>query len=170
MEPPEPTPAPAPLPQGKVVVPSEGLEADLAATRAFLATRPHYERPRGEGLSAVEGLPSLSATTCAACHLEIYEEWRASVHAAAWTDLQYQGEIGKSDSRWLCLNCHTPLLVQQDLWPRGLVDGDVDRPIVSNNPVFDAALREEGITCVACHLAEAAIRVRGCRTPRHPTP
>lgn len=142
---------------GPVRVESEGLEADLAATQAFFASRPPYERPFATGLEQVEGLGDLSADTCRACHMEIHGEWQTSVHAQAWVDPQYQAEIGKSGNRWLCLNCHTPLLTQQDLWPRDLVDGDVERPVLAPNPVFDAELREQGITCAACHVRGDAI-------------
>lgn len=138
---------------GPLVVPSEGIERDLAATEAFLDTRPTVERPiRVTGLDGVQGVGSLSAEACGVCHAAIYDEWKVSVHAQAWVDPQYQAEISKSGNRWLCLNCHTPLLVQHDRWPRGLVDGDVERPILTENPLFDADLREEGITCTACHL------------------
>lgn len=149
---PEPA-APPPAQPGPVVVASEGLAADLAATRAFYDTRPTVERPiRVTGLDGVHGVGSLSATVCRGCHTEIYDEWQVSVHAQAWIDPQFQKEIDKSGNRWLCLNCHTPLLVQHDTWPRGLVDGDVERPILTPNPEFDADLRDEGITCTACHL------------------
>lgn len=124
---------------------------------AFFETRPPYERPLLTGFETVEGLGDLSAETCGACHTEIYAEWQTSVHAQAWVDPQYQAEIGKSGNRWLCLNCHTPLLTQQDQWPSGLVDGDVDQPIVAPNPDFDAELRDEGITCASCHVREGAI-------------
>ncbi|MFT5457731.1 MAG: hypothetical protein ACI9K2_004231 [Myxococcota bacterium] len=152
------SPAPEPAAQtGPRHVASEGLEADLAATQAFFATRPLIEQPLGTGITPVPGLPDLSARTCGTCHTELYEEWRVSVHAVAWIDPQYQGEIGKSGNRWLCLNCHTPLLVQQDLWPRGLVDDDVEQPILAPSAVFDADLRDEGITCAACHVRDGAI-------------
>jgi len=150
------TPAPAPeAPEatGPVELPSKGLDEDLAAHEAFIDTRPTYERPlRVTGLEKVEGLADLSARTCMACHTEIHAEWSVSVHAQAWVDPQYQKEIGKSGNRWLCLNCHTPLLTQQDTWPVGLLDDDVERPQLVPNPVYDAALREEGITCAACHV------------------
>jgi len=140
------------------MVPSEGLEADLARVQAFYEPRAAYERPlHVTGLEKVAGLPNLSASTCRACHEEIHAEWTTSVHAQAWIDPQYQGEIGKSGNRWLCLNCHTPLLTQMDLWPVGVIDGDIERPQLVDNPVFDEALRDEGITCAACHVRGDAI-------------
>ncbi len=137
------------------------LAAALEQTSAFHATRPIYETPLGDGQQVPEGVGSLSAVVCGACHVEIYAEWKLSVHAAAWTDRQYQEEIGKSGNRWLCLNCHTPLLVQHDKWPIGLTDEDVELPILVDNPGFDPALRDEGITCAACHVREGVIHGPG---------
>ena len=155
---------------GAVTVPSEGFEADLARTTEFLKTRPREERPlHVTGFEEVPGLPDLSAKTCAACHPDIAEQWKVSIHSQAWVDPQYQGEITKSGNRWLCLNCHTPLLSQHDQWPVGLIDDDVDRPKVVPNPKFDAALRDEGITCAACHVKDGAIRGPGLGgDPPHP--
>ena len=144
-------------PTGPEYVDSEGLEADLIATQAFFATRPKYEQAWDAGLTPVPGLPNLSAQTCGACHQELYKEWQQTVHSQAWIDPQYQAEIGKSGNRWLCLNCHTPLLVQQDFWPVGLVDDDVERPLLRKNSSYDATFRDEGITCAACHVDNGAI-------------
>lgn len=141
--------------------PEKSLDADLAAVRAFHATRPRYETPLDAGVTVPKGVGSLSARDCGACHTAIYEEWRVSTHAAAWTDRQFQAEIGKSGNRWLCLNCHTPLLVQHDVWPVGLEGDDLERPKLIPDPVFDAALREEGITCAACHVVDGVIHGPG---------
>ncbi len=161
----KPAPAPAPAPSGPlppVTVESQGLEADLARTEAFLDTRPTYERPfRVTGLEQVEGLADLSSNTCKACHDAIHAEWTTSVHAQAWIDPQYQKEIAKSGNRWLCLNCHTPLLTQMDRWPVGLQNGDVESPELVENPAYDEALRDEGITCAACHVQGDAIHGPG---------
>jgi hypothetical protein len=161
------SPTPSLAPQVLEAIP---LAQALTQSQAFLATRPEFETPLGVGLKTPPGLGSLSAESCGACHTEIYEEWRVSTHAAAWTDRQYQAEIGKSGNRWLCLNCHTPLLVQQDLWPVGLQDGDVEAPLLVPNPSYDASLREEGITCAACHVRDGAIHGPGLAdsTPPHP--
>lgn len=149
---------------GRVEVPSEGLKADLEASQSFFAGRPTYETPLATGLEQVPGVDGLSAAACGECHTAAYEEWRVSTHAMAWVDLQFQAEIGKSDNSWLCQNCHTPLMVQHERWPRGLVDGDVERPIVSPNPVFDADLQQEGITCAACHVRDGVVHGPGVAT------
>jgi hypothetical protein len=167
---PEPDPAPAAEPATPRLVESRGLDADLAATQAFSATRPTYEQPLGVGLEVPAAVGSLSAAACGACHPAILAEWQSSTHAHAWTDRQFQAEITKSGNRWLCLNCHTPLLVQQDRWPVGLQDGDVELPLLVDNPAFDAALRDEGITCASCHVRDGVIRGPGLvdSTPPHP--
>ncbi|MCA9494235.1 MAG: hypothetical protein KC656_27345 [Myxococcales bacterium] len=146
---------------GVVVERSQGVEADLIRVNRFLDTRPKVERPiREAGVGELDA-GGLSAESCGSCHPDQLDQWRLSVHAQAWVDRQFQAEIGKSDNRWLCLGCHTPLLVQQDRWPVGLVDGDVERPHLIDAPVYDAALRDEGITCAACHLRDGVIHGPG---------
>jgi hypothetical protein len=68
------------------------------------------------------------------------------------------------------MNCHTPLLNQQEYWPVGLKEEDVEKPILVKNPVFDAALREEGITCTACHLVEGQLHGPGFSNSTAPHP
>ena len=123
----------------------------------FYATRPPFERPLA-AQRVPRGLASLSSRECGRCHVEIYREWRQSVHAQAWTDLQFQGELGKQPGvRWLCVNCHTPLRNQIDSLVVALAGGDVERPTRRANPLFDANLQAEGITCAACHVREGAV-------------
>ena len=88
-------------------------------------------------------LPDLRAATCGACHGEIYQEWRVSTHAQAWTDRQLQAEMEKSGNRWLCANCHTPLLNQMESWAVGLEEDDVERPLYVDNPAFDGGFRDD---------------------------
>jgi hypothetical protein len=137
---------------------------------AFYATRPAPEQPKA-GLQAVpKGLPDLRSSTCGGCHPAMYEEWKVSTHAQAWTDRQFQAEITKSGNVWLCINCHTPLLQQMDRWAVGLHDNDVERPIYVENKAFDAALQQEGINCASCHARDGFIEgPTGRSTPAHPT-
>ncbi len=104
-----------------------------------------------------EGLTSLSSEQCGACHQEHYKEWKMSTHAHAWTDLQFQAEIKKESSPFMCINCHIPLQNQQEFIIEGLIDGDIYQPVKKKNPQFDRALQQEGITCAACHVRNNAI-------------
>ncbi len=98
------------------------------------------------------GLVSLKAEDCGTCHQEHYEEWKLSTHAHAWTDLQFQAELGKESSPFMCINCHIPLQNQQEYIVTGLINNDIYRPVKEKNPHFDPILQKEGITCASCHV------------------
>jgi len=104
-----------------------------------------------------KGIESLSSKGCAVCHQEIYEEWAASMHAKAYTDPLFQAYWRKDNNIWICLNCHTPLQNQQDFIITGLEKGDIKKPIKQKNEDFSHELREEGITCAACHVRDGVI-------------
>lgn len=104
-----------------------------------------------------EGLNSLSAESCGACHQDHYKEWEISTHAHAWTDEQFQSELTKESSPFMCINCHIPLQNQQEYIVTGLINGDVYQPVKEKNPHFDKALQLEGINCASCHVRDGAI-------------
>jgi hypothetical protein len=103
------------------------------------------------------GLNSLSAESCGVCHTNHYSEWLNSTHSKAWTDAQFQAEISKDNSPYLCLNCHIPLENQQELLIHGLFDDNIYRPKSSENKGFDRSLQLEGITCAVCHVRDGYI-------------
>jgi len=148
----------------------EDEPAGLSEAREFYAARPVEERPKGGFQTVPEGLPDLRAATCGGCHTAIYDEWRVSTHGLAWVDPQFQQEITKSGNRWLCNNCHTPLLNQMEQWAVGLDENDVEKPRYVPNPDYDPAFRDEGITCASCHVRGGVIEgPTGAATPAHAT-
>lgn len=104
-----------------------------------------------------DGLNSLSAESCGACHQDHYKEWQRSTHSQAWTDLQFQSEVKKESSPYLCINCHIPLENQQEYFIDGLWNGDIYEPAKRKNAYFDKKLQQEGITCAACHVRDNMI-------------
>jgi len=104
-----------------------------------------------------EGLSSLSSEQCGACHQDHYQEWKMSTHAHAWTDLQFQAELKKESSPFMCINCHIPLQNQQEYIITGLIDGDIYQPVKELNPHFDKELQKEGINCASCHVRNNAV-------------
>lgn len=113
-----------------------------------------------------EGLASLKSKDCGACHQDHYKEWLTSTHAHAWTDVQFQAEIRKESSPYMCINCHIPLENQQEYLIKGLVDGDIYQPVKEKNEHFDKSLQEEGINCASCHVRNnAIIGVKGLSAP-----
>ncbi len=104
-------------------------------------------------LEAVEAVGGVKAKDCGKCHKTIYAEWKASTHATALRDIQFQAEIAKGDSpKWICLNCHTPVQNQRPYFVTHLQDNDILQPVKIPNPKFDPEMQQEAITCAACHV------------------
>lgn len=129
--------------------PQEEEQTVTPLTHPWEFAIPHQEVP--------EGLNSLSAASCGACHQEHYKEWQTSTHAHAWTDLQFQAELKKESSPIMCINCHIPLQNQQEFIVKGWIDGDIYKPLKEKNPHFDKALQLEGINCASCHVRDGAV-------------
>lgn len=104
-----------------------------------------------------EGLTSLSSKQCGVCHQQHYEEWKLSTHSHAWTDLQFQAELKKESSPFICINCHIPLQNQQEYIIEGLIGGDIYKPVKKLNPQFDKNLQKEGVNCASCHVRNNVI-------------
>ncbi|MBI2377562.1 MAG: hypothetical protein HYV07_26410 [Deltaproteobacteria bacterium] len=146
---------------------------DLRRARAFYAAQPEYLRPIPASPPPA-GLQDLRASTCGACHREIYEEWKISTHARAYLDdPQFMAELAKSskpelDVTWMCLNCHTPTESQLERLVVSTNAG-VEKPEYVRNPDFDPALRAEAITCATCHVRDGKVLgPTGSATAPHP--
>ncbi len=83
---------------------------------------------------------SPSAKDCGKCHVEIYEEWHGSAHGRAWTSPPFR-ETTDEYAVTQCLPCHAPLTVFTGGAP----------------PVTRASRREEGVTCITCHLERGVL-------------
>lgn len=110
---------------------------------------PHQQIP--------EGLTSLKAESCGACHTDIYKEWRTSIHAQAYDDPFFQAYWTKDKHTWVCLNCHTPLENQQPTLIKEIPRDRVERAMQEPNPHYDADYQREGVTCAACHVRDGVI-------------
>lgn len=87
------------------------------------------------------------AENCKDCHLTIYNQWKASVHAHAMSgplmvvqnnaDLRTSLAGAPKDLRRFCINCHGPV--------DALHDG------AETLPLPNGALGNQGITCTVCH-------------------
>jgi hypothetical protein len=79
------------------------------------------------------------AETCGECHVDIYQEWQKSPHAQAYKNEPYR--VATSDYSFdSCLGCHAPE-------PR----------YTERQPTVRDSFREEGVTCVTCHLEEGTL-------------
>jgi len=103
------------------------------------------------------GIPSLKAEDCGKCHQEIYQEWKTSYHAQAFTDPFFRAYWKKDGEVWICLNCHTPLVNQQPELIGEIPRNRVEKAVKAPNPDFDRSLQQEGITCAGCHVRDGVI-------------
>ncbi|MCX5875618.1 MAG: multiheme c-type cytochrome [Deltaproteobacteria bacterium] len=80
------------------------------------------------------------AVDCGQCHIEQFGEWQASAHAQAFVNPRFQAALadGADDS---CLGCHVPDTVRANGEP----------------PVPRNYHRQDGVSCVACHLDKGAM-------------
>jgi hypothetical protein len=98
-----------------------------------------------------------SPDVCAECHSKQYEEWTASIHALAFEDPVYQGELNKAvhavghEITRQCEGCHTAA---------GVVTGEVKGTGLAG--LSDMALA--GVSCDVCHSVSATTH---CQTPSH---
>lgn len=134
----------------------------------FFEVTKDFERPME--VAVPEGLSSLSAEECGLCHEEIYEEWKSSIMAQAWTEPYFQVDFVWDNSMQICKNCHTPLANQQEHLVLGFNDKAKLDPILEPNPDYDPDLQNEGVTCAVCHIKDGVIvGPFGAKTDAHPT-
>ena len=94
---------------------------------------------------------------CAECHAKQYEEWTGSIHALAFKDPVYQGElnlavkaVGHEISRQ-CEGCHSPA---------GVVTGEIKGPGLKGLSPMALA----GVSCDVCH---SIVGTTHWQTPSH---
>jgi hypothetical protein len=79
------------------------------------------------------------AKQCGKCHVEIFREWTVSDHATAYINPHFR-QMTDNYAFGDCMSCHVP------------------QPTVSETPpVVRSMHRDEGITCVSCHLEEGKL-------------
>jgi len=80
-----------------------------------------------------------AAKDCGKCHIDIHQEWAASDHGHAYSNPHF---LTATDNHVFgeCLNCHAP-----------------EPMLTAHTPAVRSAGREEGVTCVACHLDQGRL-------------
>jgi hypothetical protein len=79
------------------------------------------------------------AKECSECHVAIYQEWAQSDHAKAYVNPEFRRATNDYAFE-SCLSCHAP-----------------EPSATSQAPRLRASDREEGITCVCCHLDQGRL-------------
>ena len=112
-----------------------------------------------------EGLSSVSAQSCNACHFAIHDQWSGSSHASGAAAEAFAAALEGAGESPLCQACHLPLAAQQ---PRLVADysgGPLSAAELIPNPSWDATLHGEGVTCAACHVRDG--QIISTRAPEH---
>jgi hypothetical protein len=101
--------------------------------------------------------PFTDPAVCAGCHPDQFREWTGSVHALAFQDPVYQGELNKGvkavghDIARQCEGCHSPA---------GMVTGEIKGPGLRGlGPIALA-----GVSCDMCHSISGTTH---WQTPSH---
>lgn len=104
-----------------------------------------------------DGLASLSAQACNACHATVHQDWAGGPHASAWRSATFQKAVERAGGSTACRSCHLPLANQHPRLAAGYLDGQISRPDLQPNPLWDATLMSEGVTCAACHVRDGVV-------------
>ncbi|MBK8097929.1 MAG: hypothetical protein IPK26_12530 [Planctomycetes bacterium] len=95
---------------------------------------------QGGAPGAVRATRWESARQCQECHQDVYEEWRQSHHAIAFTNPEVRRPDMSDDFRKEeCMDCHLP---------RPLAHTGFGKRTLPRRTHFD-----EGVSCITCHLA-----------------
>jgi hypothetical protein len=78
-----------------------------------------------------------SSQQCAQCHAQVFDEWKVSWHAQAFTDADVRAQTNDFANKD-CIDCHAP----QPVLSTALGDRVLPR----------ATRRIEGVDCISCHL------------------
>jgi hypothetical protein len=133
-----------------VIIGLSGLAVIGIATFAFGGSNvfsvdrefyPYYPSLIKWNKSTVDFMPP---EKCGECHPDKFEEWRGSMHALAFKDPVYQGELNKAvksvghEISRQCEGCHSPV---------GVVTGEIKKPGLAGL----SSIAMNGVSCDVCH-------------------
>jgi hypothetical protein len=107
------------------------------------STSPFYPSRASSGGRTVTSDMFDPPEVCGGCHIEIYQQWKGSMHSNAWTDPVYRAALnlvsqaskGQVDN--FCMGCHTPVgVVTKEANPAGKGMSEV---------------ADRGVQCDVCH-------------------
>lgn len=142
----QPPPPVEPPPPAQATAPALPTAAPL-----FPGTLP------ASALALPEGLASLSAQACNACHGELHDRWAESAHATAWSSPTFRTALERVGETTGCTGCHLPLANQHARLAAGYIEGDLARPDLRPNPAWEPTLMSEGVSCAACHVRDGKV-------------
>ena len=70
-------------------------------------------------------------------HYAAHDAWAGTPHETAWADPGFNEAIRRVGGSTACRSCHLPLANQHGQLAAGYIKGDVTRPDLKPNPVWD---------------------------------
>jgi hypothetical protein len=99
------------------------------------APAPGSPEPPGPAPAAGDATPAFTTPEqCGKCHVEIYEEWKASFHGLAMSDPLFLDLAPPNKEE--CIRCHAPVPL---------------REVDFETPTARSERREDAISCLTCH-------------------
>lgn len=135
--------ADTPAPAGFGPIPYPDNTANFDKGLAVEGQSPFYPSRASTGGHPVTAQSFDSNQVCSGCHMELYTQWKGSMHSNAWNDPVYRAALslmskstkGKVDN--FCMGCHTPVgVVTKEASPAGLHMSEV---------------ATQGVHCEVCH-------------------
>lgn len=124
------------------------LAGAAAAVLALARLADDGRTPAATGLPPIgaASVPLAGPATCLPCHAQVVDEWRASMHAVAFTDPQVRAPDQTDNfTKAECIPCHAPApLFEAGIAPDSRVLARVER-------------RADGVDCLSCHAVGAGV-------------
>jgi predicted CXXCH cytochrome family protein len=121
--------------------------------------------------------------TCKQCHAELYETWKTTRHANAFSSPIFQRDWAKEGSTFTCLECHTTgyNASNQSYAHEGVTCESCHGPFQSGHPDSLMTIKPDADLCAQCHKTTtdewrasphhaANIQCQACHNPHSQTP
>lgn len=105
----------------------------------------------------VSGLGMVYSSSCGGCHAKSLEEWTGSAHHIGHKEKELLASIRSYGNGTLCTQCHLPLAQQHEKLMVSIIEDDVSRPVMEENPSWNPTLTLDSVGCASCHVRQGVV-------------
>ncbi len=116
----------------------------------------------------VSGLGMTYANSCGGCHSSTLNQWTDSTHHTGIQNTAWLDAIRAFGDGTVCTSCHKPFTVQHEELTTEVIENDIARPVMEDNPAWNPTWQSESVGCASCHVREGV--VIGSKTSDSPHP
>ena len=109
------------------------------------------------GEQLVSGLGMVYASSCGGCHAKSLAEWTDSAHHLGVQDEELLESLRSYGNGTVCTQCHLPLAQQHEKLTTSVVEADISRPVMEQNPSWNPTLSLDSVGCAACHVRQGVV-------------